>query len=200
MVPKIVALFGSPKVDGNTALLMEKAITGAIDAGCEVEVIVAPALELSACKELFFCLDSGSCILEDDFTTLVPLLSQMESLIIATPVMTMGVPGALKSFMDRCQVFFMSKYARKKPLVKKELISRRKTLLISICGMNLKNNFDGVKASTKAVCDSIDCSYSDELLVPDMDNKKDLNLYPEILEEAYNKGFNLGAGLTGMKI
>ena len=49
-----------------------------------------------------------------------PKFREMDGLIVATPVMTMGIPGKLKSFIDRFQVFFMAKYVRKKPFISKE--------------------------------------------------------------------------------
>jgi putative NADPH-quinone reductase len=135
--------------------------------------------------------------MEDDVTALFSAFREMDSLIIATPVMTMGIPGHLKSFMDRFQVFFCGKYIRKKRLVTKEKREIRRTLFISISGMNLPNNFDGVKLTAEAFCDVIDCRYDDELLIKDMDNKVDLDKFPDILEEAYQKGFRLAGLLTG---
>lgn len=196
MKPQILALLGSPLPEGNTAKLLKQAIAGAEKAGCEVTMIDVPSLELSSCREMYYCKEQSSCIIEDDMGQIYPLLKNMDSLIIATPVMTMGIPGHLKSFMDRCQVFYCAKYERKAPLIPKEKRKTRKTLLLSICGMNLPNNFDGIKISTLAFCDILDCRLADELLVRDMDSKVDLNRYPDILQQAFEKGFALGAALT----
>ncbi len=196
MKPQILALLGSPLPEGNTAKLLKKAIAGAEKAGCEVTLIDVPSLEFSSCREMYYCKEQSSCIMEDDMGQIYPLLRNMDSLIIATPVMTMGIPGHLKSFMDRCQVFYCAKYERKAPLIPKEKRKTRKTLLLSISGMNLPNNFDGIKISTLAFCDILDCRLADELLVRDMDNKVDLDRYPDILQQAFEKGFALGAALT----
>jgi multimeric flavodoxin WrbA len=120
------------------------------------------------------------------------LFKEIDSLIIATPVMTMGVPGALKAFMDRFQVFFCAKYIRKARLVSPEKRKYRRTLLISISGLNLEHNFAGIRLSAESFCDVIDCKLADELYVRDMDNKKDLMHYPDLLQEAYEKGRFLG--------
>ena len=197
MKPQIIALLGSPLPEGNTAKLLNKAIAGAEAAGADVRLIRAPDLEISACREFYFCRENETCIMEDDFTPLVPAFREMDSLIIATPVMTMGVPGHLKSFMDRFQVFFCAKYIRKDRLVSKEKRRMRRTLLLSISGMNLPNNFDGVKLTTESFCDVIDCRYDDELFIRDMDNRVDLDRFPELLQAAYEKGFRLGGIITG---
>jgi putative NADPH-quinone reductase len=196
MKPKILALLGSPLPEGNTAKLLKQAIAGAEKAGCEVTVIDVPSLEFSSCREMYYCREQSSCIMEDDMGEIYPLLKSMDSLIIATPVMTMGIPGHLKSLMDRCQVFYCAKYERKNSLIPKEKRKTRRTLLLSISGMNLPNNFDGIKISVKAFCDIIDCKLSDELLIRDMDNKVDLDRYPDLMKEAFDKGFALGSALV----
>ncbi|NLV26526.1 MAG: flavodoxin family protein [Methanomicrobiales archaeon] len=192
MKPKIVALLGSPLPEGNTSKILKKAIEGAKKAGCEVIMVDVPSLELSSCREMYYCREQKTCIMEDDMGPMYPLLKSMDGLIIATPVMTMGVPGHLKSFIDRCQVFYCAKYERKDSLIPKEKRKTRKTLLISISGMNLPNNFDGIKITMQAFCDILDCSLADELLIRDMDNKIDLDRYPDLMKEAFEKGFNLG--------
>jgi putative NADPH-quinone reductase len=198
MEPIIVALLGSPLSGGNTAKLLGRAVAGAEKAGCRVEVINVCDLEFSACREFYFCRENETCMIEDDASGFYPLFREMDSLIIATPVMTMGIPGHLKSFMDRFQVFFCAKYKRKARLVAKEKRKRRRTLLLSISGMNLPHNFDGVKLSAESFCDVIDCRYDDELFIRDMDTKLDLDRYPELLETAYQKGYRLGGLLTGI--
>jgi hypothetical protein len=116
----------------------------------------------------------------------------VDSLIIATPVMTLGVPGKLKSFLDRFQVFFMAKYMRKDPLVKKEHAITRRSLVICLSGMNIPEVFIGVKMTLRAFLDIIDCPYYDELLISDMDTIRDIRTRPDLLESAYAKGFALG--------
>ncbi|MDD1729607.1 MAG: flavodoxin family protein [Methanospirillum sp.] len=198
MKPQIVALLGSPLPEGNTAKLLKKSVSGAEAAGCDVQVIRVTELSLSGCMEHYFCRDHETCMMEDDVSMLYPVFREMDSLIIATPVMTMGIPGHLKSFIDRFQVFFCAKYVRNDRLVRKEKRKIRRTLLLSISGMNLPENFDGVTLSTRSFCDVIDCRYDDELLIRDMDNKVDLDRFPDLLETAYQKGFRLGGLLTGL--
>ncbi|MDD1652568.1 MAG: NADPH-dependent FMN reductase, partial [Methanomicrobiales archaeon] len=110
--------------------------------------------------------------------------------------MTMGIPGKLKSLMDRCQVFFMAKYQRGESLVPKEKRKARNGLFIGISGMNLPTVFDGAKMTVAAFFDIIDCRYWGELLVRDMDTIRDIRTRPELLEEAYRKGKELGISMT----
>ncbi|MCJ7741706.1 MAG: flavodoxin family protein [Methanoregula sp.] len=196
MGKKVIGLLGSPLSDGNTAKLLDRALKGAEDAGCMVEKILVTSLDFQACEEMMFCKDHDTCIMDDDMQQLYPKFKEMDSLIIATPVMTMGIPGKLKSMMDRFQVFFMAKYMRKKPFISKERRVERRGLFICISGMKIPEVFVGAKLTVKAFFDIIDCQYTDELLISDMDTIRDVTAHPDLLEAAYQKGYALGKSLT----
>jgi len=192
MAPQIIALLGSPRPKGNTAKLMNEAIRGIRDAGCEVETVHVPRLKFSACKEILYCQEHAACAMTDDVTPYLETFRDIDGLIVATPVMTMGIPGALKSFMDRFQVFFMAKYFRHEPLVSPEKKAHRRTLLISIGGMNIPHDFDGILLSVKAFCDIIDCPYWGEVLQNNMDEVIDITTREEVMKDAYEKGLRMG--------
>lgn len=189
---RVIGILGSPLTEGNTAKLLERALQGARDAGCETETIVVANLDFQPCMEMMYCREHGTCMMDDDMQAMYQKFRELDSLIVATPVMTMGIPGALKGFMDRFQVFFMAKYERKESLVPKERIARRRGLYIGISGMKIPNVFDGAKLTMKAFFDIIDVKYKDELLVPDMDHIRDITTRPDLMESAYKKGFDLG--------
>jgi hypothetical protein len=52
--------------------------------------------------------------------------------------------------------------------------------------------------TVKAFFDIIDCQYTDELLVSDMDTIKDIRSQPDLLDAAYKKGFALGKSLCSL--
>jgi multimeric flavodoxin WrbA len=192
MGKKIIGILGSPLSDGNTAKLLDRALKGAEDAGCSVEKIDVANMDFQVCTEMMFCKDHDTCIMDDDMQQLYPKVRDMDSLIIATPVMTMGIPGKLKSMMDRFQVFFMAKYMRKKSFISKERSAERKGLFICISGMKIPEVFVGAKLTVRAFFDIIDCQYTDELLISDMDTIRDVTTHPDLLEAAYQKGYALG--------
>jgi len=120
MGKKVIGLLGSPLTEGNTAKLLKKALQGAHDAGCETETVVVVNLDFQACMEMMFCKEHDTCIMDDDMQPMYGKFKEMDGLILATPVMTMGIPGKLKSFMDRFQVFFMAKYVRNQPFISRD--------------------------------------------------------------------------------
>jgi len=192
---KVIGILGSPLTEGNTALLLRQALRGAADAGCTVEEIAVASLDFEACNEMFFCRDHETCIMDDDMQLMYKKIKNADSIIVATPVMTMGIPGKLKSFMDRFQVFYMAKYLRKSPLVDKDRIGWRRGLFICISGMAVPEVFVGAKLTASTFFDIIDCQYSDELLINDMDRILDVAARCDLLDAAYEKGLSLGKAL-----
>ena len=188
MAVRIIALLGSPLLQGNTARLLDRAVQGAQDAGADVEKIEVTTLNFRACREIFYCRQHETCAMKDDMTAIYEKFRDIDGIIIGTPVMTMGIPGVLKSFFDRFQVYFMAKYVRKKPLVQKEKRKKRLGLYLGISGMNVPYVFDGAKLTVHAFFDIIDVQYWGDLLINDMDTIQDLTTRPDILEEAYEKG------------
>ncbi len=196
---RIIGLLGSPLPHGNTAKLLDAALKGASDAGCGVEKIEVAHLAFRPCREIFYCREHETCAMKDDMTAIYEKFRELDSLIVATPVMTMGIPGALKSFMDRFQVFYMAKYHRGRPFISPEQRRRRKMLFISIAGMNLPTVFEGAKMTAKAFGEIIDCPYWDEVLRNDMDTIQDIRTRPEVMEAAYRKGYELGQLLSSSR-
>jgi putative NADPH-quinone reductase len=195
MAGTVIGILGSPLPEGNTAKLLDMALKGAQDAGCTVEKIIVSNLDYQPCMEMMFCKEHDTCILDDDMQQVYGKIRAADSIIIATPVMTMGIPGKLKSFMDRCQIFFMAKYIRKESLVTPEKKKIRKGLFICISGMKIPEVFIGAKLTAKAYFNIIDCPYHDELLINDMDTIRDITIRQDLLDAAYAKGRSLGEAL-----
>ena len=196
MAGTVIGILGSPLPEGNAAKLLDRALKGAADAGCTTEKIVLSNLDYQPCMEMMFCREHDTCIMDDDMQQLYGKIQNADSIIIATPVMTMGIPGKLKSFMDRCQIFFMAKYVRNTPLVAPDKKRNRQGLFICISGMKIPEVFVGAKLTAKAWFDIIDCPYAGELLINDMDTIRDITTRNDLLDAAYAKGMALGRRLN----
>ena len=61
--------------------------------------------------------------------------------------------------------------------------------------MKIPEVFVGAKLTIKAFFEIIDCQYSDELLINDMDTIRDLRGRQDLLDAAYQKGFALGKSI-----
>jgi hypothetical protein len=86
-------------------------------------------------------------------------------------------------------------------MVPRERRKQRHGLLLAISGLSREHAphvFDGVRYSTAAFFDIVDVTPGEELLVDDMDGKRDLATFPELLEEARAMGRRLGERACGV--
>jgi multimeric flavodoxin WrbA len=191
---KIIAIYGSPRRKGNTAELLDRAVSGAADAGAEVEKIVLRDLKISPCLEIYGCKKSGRCVIEDDFHAVVEKIFQSQGLIVASPVFFYAVSAHMKIFMDRCQSLWVKKYWLD-PAVSEDRSSDRKTLFISVGATRGKKLFDGVLLSMRYFLDTLDATLWQSLLYRELDLQGDVMTHPEYLTQAYAAGQALTAAL-----
>ncbi|MEI8330444.1 MAG: NAD(P)H-dependent oxidoreductase [Methanomicrobiales archaeon] len=156
----------------------------------------SPYLDVEESITLMFCTDPAKCILDENLKPIYKKFQEADGLIVATPIMTMGILGRLKSFMDLFQSDFISKYVLKAPLIPEDKREKRKGLFFSIAGM--KDDpivFDGATTTVTAFFEILYFHYRDDLLIDDMDTIRDLKIRPVIRKSAYTKGAVLAKAL-----
>ena len=185
--PKIVAIYGSPRREGNTATLLKRTIEGARDSGAEVEEIVLRDLKISPCLEIYGCMQAGECAIKDDFQIVRDNILASQGIILASPVFFYSVSSHTKILMDRFQSLWVKKYwVDKTP--KDQQIIKRKGLFISVGATKGKKLFDGMLLSVKYFFDVLDMELWETLLYRQLDFQDDVLKHPEYLEEAYTAG------------
>lgn len=98
---KIVALLGSPRINGNTAILMEEVLKGAKAAGAETQSFVLNDLDISWCQGCFACKVKPYCIVTDDGNTIIEAITNADGIIFATPIYMWDMTAQLKTIIDR---------------------------------------------------------------------------------------------------
>lgn len=96
-----LAIQGSPRKDGITSVMLEKAIAEAKKKGYTVEKIDLYEQDIHYCKGCRSCLDTGKCVQKDDLQKLVEAVKQSKLVILASPVYWANVPAAVKNLFDR---------------------------------------------------------------------------------------------------
>ncbi len=189
-IPRIVAIYGSPRRDGNTATLLKQAVAGARDAGADVEELVLRDLKISPCLEIYGCRKNGQCVIKDDFQMVRDKMMRAPGLMLASPIFYYAVSAHTKMLMDRCQSLWIQKYwLDNTPFGTPP--SRGKGLFISAGATRGKKLFDGAVMSVRYFFDSLDIQLWDRLLIRQLDDANDALAHPEYLEMAYSKGAGL---------
>ena len=191
---KILAIYGSPRRKGNTAVLLDHAVQGAADAGAEVEKIVLRDLKMSPCLEIYGCKETGRCVIQDDFQKIHDQLLSCQGLILASPIFFYALSAHTKILMDRCQSLWVKKYWIDK-VQYGQWEPKRKGLFISVGATKGKKLFDGALLTVKYFFDVLDMELWRALLYRGLDFEGDALKHPEHLQEAYEAGKELALAL-----
>lgn len=191
LIKNVLAVYGSPRVDGNSALLLDEAVAGAREAGCHVEQIVLRDLALSPCLEIYGCRKTGRCAIQDDFQRLYDLISECDGMMLASPVFFYAVSSHVKIVMDRCQSFWVRKNWLSDTL--EPLADRQRPgLFIGVGATRGKKLFDGILLSVRYFFEAIDVELMEKVLFRQLDFKGDVLLQPLFLEQARTAGRRFG--------
>jgi multimeric flavodoxin WrbA len=194
-MPRIVAIYGSPRRNGNTSVLLRSAVQGAQSVGASVHEIVLRDMKISPCLEIYGCKQTGRCAIKDDFQQVYDLLMQCRGLMLASPIFFYTVSAHTKILMDRCQSLWVKKYwMQETPSVTSG--PRRKGLFISVGATKGKKLFDGALLTVRYFFDPLDMDLWASLLYRGLDCEGDIAHHPEYVEEAYEAGKKLALDLT----
>jgi multimeric flavodoxin WrbA len=106
---KVIAINGSPRVGGNTSMALKVMNDELEREGIETETIQIGNLSLRGCIACGHCAKSegNRCVFADDCVNeIAQKLREAEGFILGCPTYYAGIPGTMKSFLDR--VFYSS--------------------------------------------------------------------------------------------
>jgi multimeric flavodoxin WrbA len=191
---KIIAIYGSPRRDGNSAVLLNQAVAGARQEGADVEEVFLRDYKISPCLEIYQCIKTGECAIRDDFPKILAKLESSSGIMLASPIFFYTVSAHTKIFMDRCQSLWVRKYwIEKQPF--KGAPETRKGLFISVGATEGKKLFDGAILTVKYFFDVLNAGLWRTVLCRGVDRKGDIEKKDDYLKEAYQAGKDLAKAL-----
>jgi multimeric flavodoxin WrbA len=185
---KVLGIMGSPRIGGNTDLLLDEALKGAQEQGAETDKITVDRLKITPCKEIYHCLEDGTCPLKDDMTPLYDKLLAADAVIIATPIFFYTVSAQMMAFISRCQALWSRKY-----FLKNLDIPVKRGGFIAVGATKGANLFEGPKLTAKYFFKAINADYTEELLIRSVDKKAEIKDHPDYLAAAHELGKKLAA-------
>jgi len=106
---KILGICCSPRKGQNTFRAMEICLEAARaqDGAITTQVIELADLDIRPCRACGECKGRLACPIEDDFASLIPVLSDSDvgGMIVGTPVYFGTMTAQCKAFVDRCVMF-----------------------------------------------------------------------------------------------
>ena len=101
MSKNVLILSGSPRKNGNSDLLCDEFMKGAIESGHQVEKIRVAEKNIGYCRACYGCKDTGVCVIKDDMAEVLQKMINCDVLVLASPVYFYSIDAQLKAVIDR---------------------------------------------------------------------------------------------------
>ena len=187
---KVLGISSSPRVNGNTDLLLREVLAGAESVGGNVEYLALRDSNISPCVECNSCYKTGRCRIQDDYQSILQKMIGADRLVVATPIFFMAVSAQCKMLIDRCQCLWAHKYVLKKPLITSPNRDRR-GLVIAAGGSKGSKMFGCVRMTMKYFFDVLDMHFVGGLFVNKVDAAGDILNHPTAMKQAHSSGREL---------
>lgn len=128
---KAVAISGSPRANGNAAMLLDTAVRCAEKAGYEVSFFNLYDLDIGWCRGCMGCKKTGVCVIQDDIVSIREAILACDLLIIASPTYFANVSAPVKNMFDRLVGAIMDD--NNSTIPKPRLSHKQKYLLLTTC-------------------------------------------------------------------
>jgi multimeric flavodoxin WrbA len=170
---KVLVINGSPSGErGKTGWVLERFIEGMKEAGAETVIVNLAGKKIHHCTGELSCWfkTPGQCIHKDDMGEILPLLSDADYFVLATPVYVDGMTGLMKNFIDRlvpiAEPFFELRNGHTRHTGRKGYNGLTHAALVSVCGFPEMDNFDPLVFHIKAICKNMNAKFAGAVLRP----------------------------------
>ena len=101
MSRKVLILSGSPRKNGNSDILCDEFMRGALESGHEVEKVRVIEKNIAYCKGCGVCQQTGRCVTDDDMTEVLQKMIDADVIVLASPIYFFTVSAPLKTLLER---------------------------------------------------------------------------------------------------
>jgi len=141
MVMKVVALNGSARKNGNTAILLETVLEELQREGMETELIQLAGIALPGCRACYKCFKNKNrhCSVETDILNeIIDKMLAAEGILLGSPTYFSDVSANMRAFIERCGfVARANDYMFKRKVGAAVVAVRRAGAIPAFSGMNL---------------------------------------------------------------
>ncbi len=101
----VLGISGSPRLNGNTAHSVQRALEVIQGEGVDTDYITLAGKKIGYCTGCWACRATHTCTINDDMTPIYEAIRRCDGMIIGSPVYMGMVSGQLKVMMDRTVLF-----------------------------------------------------------------------------------------------
>jgi multimeric flavodoxin WrbA len=188
---KILGIAGSPRLHGNTEVLLDEALKGAKEVGATTNKIVVCNRDIYPCQGCGDCDKTGECTIDDAMDRIYNLTTSAHGIIVAAPVYFNSLNAQTKAFIDRHQCIWIRKEVLGEDVTDPETRHARRGLFLSTACVDDTRAFDGALKVMDMFFDVLDIKYYERLLFFRIDKKGAIKKHPTALRDAYAAGEHL---------
>lgn len=180
MTKNLLILKGSPRQDGNSATLAERAAEGGRAAGAQVESIYLHGLDIRPCDACDECRDTNMCVIQDDMNRLYPKLDAAHAIVLASPIYWFTFSAQLKLCIDRWYGFQGNNW--------RELTHKKFGIILTYGDSDLYNS-GAINAihTFETICRYLKSEITG-IVHGSLSDVGDAEKHPELLQQAYELG------------
>ena len=179
---KVCAFVGSPRLGGNTDILVSEVLRGAASAGANVEKHMVSEMDISPCQACEVCRQTGRCCIQDDMQPLYDVLLEADTIVLGTPIYFWGPSAQLKGFIDRWYAFDQDGI--------RERLAAKRLLLVCAFADSDPDTGDATIRMVRLVAKWFDMRFLDPLLGIAW-KRGEIAENREIIQRAYRAGVDL---------
>ena len=101
MNKKVLIISSSPRKNGNSDLLCDEFLKGALEAGHKAKKISLCDKKIKCCKACDVCQKGKPCVIDDDMEKILQKMIGADVIVLATPVYFYTMSAQLKTLIDR---------------------------------------------------------------------------------------------------
>ena len=193
----ILAISGSPRAGGNSDLLMERVLAGALEQGIDGEAVYLRDLDFKGCIGCEGCRTAKACVgLADDMQRLYPKIEAARGLVLFSPTHFYTVSSLMKCFIDRLYCYFDFAEPRPGPWESRLAGAGRVAVIGGVCEQPDAVDMGCTIQVMQLSLDSLGYKILGKMAVPGTFAKGKVASKPDALEEAENLGRRLGRTLA----
>lgn len=98
---KVLAVVGSPRIEGNTSFLADQALAEIARAGIQTEKLIVSQFNINPCLAHDDCEKATVCHQADDMRVIIDKVWSADGIILGSPTYFHNVTGQMKVFIDR---------------------------------------------------------------------------------------------------
>ncbi|MFX0139442.1 MAG: flavodoxin family protein [Candidatus Hodarchaeota archaeon] len=180
---KLLGIMGSPRINGNTHVLVSKILEGAKGKGAETDLILLKDLNIKECDGCHTCWKGKECSKMDDMNDIYLRIIKNDIILFGTPVYWYGPTALIKAFLDRF-VYFNCPENRAK------LKGKSAVIAVPFEEDNIETADLLVRMFEKSF-QYLEIPLIEKIIVPGVTKKGEIIKKEEIIQKCYNLGIKL---------